>query len=423
VDDRHQARFTELAAEAYVTGICFKTGPPRAVGIELEWVLHHRGAPTRPLTSSDLSLVTSAATVLRHSRLTVEPGGQVELSSEPLADPGECAAALHADIAALTAALQDSGLVLVGTGVDQHRPPRRLLESPRYTAMQAYFDRGGPAGRTMMCSTAAVQINLDAGPEDPTPGQVDVRTRWELLHDLVPVLVAAFGNSPVAAGRPTGLRATRHAIWSGIDPGRTRPVRRAGEDPRTSWARYALDADVLCVRETDADWLVPLGLSFRQWITGRRDLRAPEVADLDYHLTTLFPPVRPRGHLELRCVDAQRTEADWTAAFALVWALVTDPAAADEARAALCPVAADPAAGARAARDGVTDPQLARAALGCFEAGIAGLGRLGFPGLQTVVSDFAERYTDRGRSPADDTLAEFLGAQPATEEAPCPAAV
>lgn len=418
-----QTRFTELAAEAYVTGICFKTGPPRAVGIELEWVLHHRHDPTRPLASADLARVTAAADVLRHSRLTVEPGGQVELSSLPLADPGECAAAMRTDVAALSAVLADSGLILVGTGVDQHRPPRRLLDSPRYTAMQAFFDRAGPAGRTMMCSTAAVQINVDAGPSAPTSGQVDLATRWVLLHELVPVLVGAFGNSPVAAGRPTGLRCTRHAIWSAIDPGRTAPALRPGEDPRTSWARYALDAPVLCVPETEPDWVVPLNLSFRQWIAGRTGLRMPTSDDLDYHLTTLFPPVRPRGHLELRCLDAQRSAADWSAALALVWALVTDPVAADLAREALRPVSADPTAGDRAARDGVRDPQVARAARGCFEAALAGLGRLGLRPEQAALDEFVARYLDHGRNPADDTLAELFGEAIDTEEASCSAVI
>ncbi|MGQ0847470.1 MAG: glutamate-cysteine ligase family protein [Sporichthyaceae bacterium] len=424
MDSQHRARFTELAAEAYVAGVCFKTGPPRAVGIELEWVLHHREDPTRPLSAQDLTLASAAAADLQHSRLTVEPGGQVELSSVPLPDAATCAAAMRSDAAALRAALASCDLVLAGTGVDLHRPPRRLLDSPRYAAMQAYFDASGPAGRTMMCSTAAIQINVDAGPEQPTPGVVDLRTRWALLHEMAPVLVAAFGNSPVAAGRPTGLRSSRHAVWSAIDPARTRSAYRPGEDPRSSWARYALDAPVLCVPGPGPDWSVAAGVPFREWVrSGAFGPVGPE--QTDYHLTTLFPPVRPRGHLELRTIDAQRCDDDWTAAFALVCALVEDPVAADAARAALCAVAADPAAGARAARDGLTDPQVAAAARACFDAAHAALHRAGSTGLATVLSRFVARYLDRGRSPADDTLAEFLGTAPSgsSEEAACPAAV
>ncbi len=423
MDNLQLTRFTELAAEAYVAGICFKTGPPKAVGIELEWVLHHRGDPTRQLTSADVTAASSTAPDLQFSRLTVEPGGQVELSSIPLTDPSALAAAMQTDVAALRTALADLDLVLVGTGIDAHRPPRRLLDSPRYTAMQAFFDRAGPAGRTMMCSTAAIQINVDAGPETPTPGQVDLPTRWALLHELTPVLVAAFANSPVAEGRPTGLRSSRHAVWSAIDHSRTRPATRADADPRRGWARYALDASVLCVTEPEGDWLVPLGLAFRDWIGGVADLRTPGPADLDYHLTTLFPPVRPRGHLELRTIDAQRSDADWTAALALVWALVTDPVAADAARDALCPLAAEPASGARAARDAVSDPQIALAARACFEAASPALARLGCDSLTPVLEDFVARYLDRGRCPADDALAEFLAGGTTSKEAPCSAAV
>ncbi|MGQ0465856.1 MAG: glutamate-cysteine ligase family protein [Sporichthyaceae bacterium] len=402
----------ELAAEAYVAGICFKTGPPRAVGIELEWVLHHAADPTRPLTPADLALVSAVtATIdLQQSRLTLEPGGQVELSSLPLPDVQSCAAAMYSDAAALRTALGGAGFVLVGTGVDAYRPPRRLVDAPRYAAMQAYFDRDNSAGRTMMCSTAAIQINVDAGLEEDLPA------RWALLHELTPVLVAAFANSPVVGGRPVGLRSARHSVWSAIDRARARAAYVPGENPRATWARYALDAPLLCVPNAGSDWAAPAG-TMRNWIRGELDLPPAGPAELDYHLTTLFPPVRPRGHLELRTVDAQRTAADWTAAFAFVDALVSDPVAADTARAALCPVLADPAAGSRAARDGLGDPRLRAAALACFAAASDALSRSGSSCARSVLEDFVERYVDRGRCPADDTLAEFVAGRPlATEE-------
>jgi glutamate--cysteine ligase len=411
-------RFTEVAAETFIPRTCFKTGPPRAVGIELEWLLLDRADPRRPLAPPDLAAVRDLAPGLRHSRLTLEPGGQVELSSFPAPDPATVRDCLALDLAHLRTGVAALGLRLQGQGLDPYRPSRRLLDEPRYVAMERYFDRDGSAGRTMMCRTAAVQINVDAGPDGPAPGQVDLATRWALAHELIPLLVATFANSPLLDGRPTRLRNTRHAIWTAIDPRRTAPAGRPDEDPRESWTRYALEAPVMFVRAEAGPWTVPTGLTFADWLAGHGP-RPAEQDDLAYHLTTLFPPVRPRGHLELRAIDAQRTDADWSAALGLVWALLSDPHAADAAREALAPLADDPGVPARAVRDGLADPLLARAARRCFELAGDACARLRVPGLRADLDGFSERYVARGRCPADDTLAEFL-AQSA-QEVRCPA--
>lgn len=409
------ARFSEVAAETYVASTCFKTGPPRLVGIELEWLLRHRSDPTRPLSPVDLDLARLCADVLRTGRLTVEPGGQLELSSHPFADPVEGLRRIEADTAALRAALEPAGLELVGLGLDPHRLPHRVLDLPRYAAMERYFDRRGPAGRTMMCSTASLQLNLDVGE--------DLHLRWDLLHALLPVLVAAFANSPVTSGPAGGTRSGRAAVWAAVDPARTRPVHTGDpdSDPRAAWAEYALAAPVLCLRADGPDWSAPPGLTFRDWLRGRGPRPATR-SDLEYHLTTLFPPVRPRGHLELRVIDAQRTDADAGAALALVWSLCSDGRAADLAREALAPLPADDAVLARARRAALTDRELAAATTACFEAAVAATGRLGAPGLAPVLESFVERYVERGRCPADDTLdAWAAGTDPREGELACPA--
>ncbi len=410
------ARFSEVAAETYVASTCFKTGPPRLVGIELEWLLRHRADPTRLLSRTDLDLARLAGDVLTTGRLTVEPGGQVELSSDPFSDPAPGLRRISADVAALRAALAPAGLELVGLGLDPYRPPRRLLELPRYAAMEAYFDRSGPAGRSMMCSTAAVQINLDVGEQ--------VSGRWDLLHALQPVLIAAFANSPVATGPDRGTRSGRAAVWAALDGARTQAPSRS-TDPRVAWAEYALAAPVLCIRNEGPDWSAPAGLTFRDWLRGDGPRPATR-ADLDYHLTTLFPPVRPRGHLELRVVDAQRTEADAGAALALTWALCSDPAAGDLALEALERVPADPDVLARARRSALSDGGLATAAQACFAAATSAVGRLGAEGLEPVLESFVDRYVARGRCPADDLLdAWSTGTAVSNDiergEMPCPA--
>ena len=158
-----------------------------------------------------------------------------------------------------------------------------------------------------MCGTASVQVCLDAG--DDSAGESGYRSRWRLLHAIGPVLVAAFANSPLRDGRPTGWRSARQQVWANMDPGRTRaPALAADGDPRDAWAAYALDAELMCVREPGLRRLDRAARADLPRLGARRrlgTLRAPTAEDLDYHLSTLFPPVRPRGHMELRMIDAQ----------------------------------------------------------------------------------------------------------------------
>jgi glutamate--cysteine ligase len=365
--------------------------------------------------------------------LTNEPGGQVELSSAPAAGLGHCVAATGRDLAALRQAIHRAGLCLSGQGLDPLRPPRRVLELPRYAAMEEFFDRAGPWGRLMMCSTASVQVCVDAGGEGP--GWSGFRWRWHLLHAIGPVLVAAFANSPLRGGRPTGWKSTRQAIWARLDPTRTRPPAHAepspgcrpvrawppATDPRSAWVDYALAAEVMCVRRPGArDWSAPAGLTFRDWLRGAGD-RPPTSSDLSYHLSTLFPPVRPRGHLEVRGIDAQPGDG-WMVPLAVTAALLDDPLAAEQAMAVAealwhrpgpgNPGPGDDPAGWHpaspwwlAARHGPAHPALAAASRECFAAAEAALARSGGPAaVRQAVAAFAERYVSRDRCPADDVL-------------------
>ncbi len=455
------AALTESDAEAHVHGICFKTGPPGRVGVELEWLVRDirdpgLRVPVHRINSAVGGLIAPAAlpesvTLPAGSLLTVEPGGQLELSSAPAGNLAECVAAASRDLAALREALRAAGLALDGRGIDPLRPPRRVLDLPRYAAMEEFFDRDGPWGREMMCNTASVQVCLEAGPD--VPGPRGYRARWQLSHAIGPVLVAAFANSPVHRGRPSGWRSTRQAVWTRLDPGRTRPPAGAcrmvpvgrpapadGTDPRSAWASYALDASLMCLRRPGAArWTAPRGLTFRRWLRGAGE-RPPTRDDLTYHLSTLFPPVRPRGHLELRMIDAQPADG-WIVPAAVAWALLDDARAADAALAAteplwhaesrtLRPQPGGAAGGGerglrharprgpedpwlRAARHGPADPALSLASLRCFEAADAALGRAGVPEeIRRAVAAFAERYVLRRRCPADDHLDGGLDHQP-----------
>ncbi|WP_329042314.1 ergothioneine biosynthesis glutamate--cysteine ligase EgtA [Streptomyces sp. NBC_00178] len=400
----------EEEAEDLLRGICFKTGPPRTVGVELEWLIHDREHPEAALSPERLTAAADAvrATPL-DAALTFEPGGQLELSSQPAGSLMACVGTTAADLVSVRDTLGRAGLVLSGLGVDPWQPPRRLLQEPRYAAMEAALDRSGPSGRAMMCTSASVQVCLDAGEEEPGP--LGYGRRWQLAHLLGAVLVAAFANSPFREGRRSGWRSTRQALWTDLDPHRSlAPQSRLG--PRHAWTAHALDTPVMCIREDGAPWGVPVGLTFREWIRGGGP-RPPVRADLDYHLTTLFPPVRPRGHLELRMIDAQSGTDGWLVPLAVTAALFDDPEAAETVYRTVKPLAetAGLAAAPRnplwtaAARDGLSDPELAAAAAACFATALEALPRIGADAhVIDTVAAFDERYTARGRCPADDLV-------------------
>ncbi|GAA2554542.1 ergothioneine biosynthesis glutamate--cysteine ligase EgtA [Streptomyces levis] len=400
----------EAEAEALIHGICFKTGPPRRLGVEVEWLVHDTRAPRVPVTPERLETVYATLRALPlTSALTVEPGGQLELSSAPAASLMECVRTVRDDLDAVRAVLREDGLALVGLGHDPWQEPRRILRQPRYDALEACLDRTGPAGRFMMCTSASVQVCLDAGYDEPGP-QGYVR-RWWLAHHLGAVLLAAFANSPMSGGRPTGWRSTRQLRWTQIGTG------RAGgppltSDPRGAWARHVLDAPVMGVRRDDGPWDVPEAMTFSEW-TRNRIPRAPTREDLEYHVTTLFPPVRPRGHLELRMIDAQPGEDGWIVPLAVTAALFDDPEATETAYRAVKSLAerslGSPAPHnplyQDAARLALTDPELREAADTCFRAALAALPRLGATAHVTdAVAEHLERYVRRGRCPADDLL-------------------
>jgi glutamate--cysteine ligase len=371
-------------AEGYIASICFKTGPPAMVGVELEYTVHASHDPAAPVDLVGLrrALGDHAPPTVhptgphrsldRGGTVTLEPGGQVEISSPPHTSLAALHAAVNADFAQLTGLLDDAGLRPGDTGIDSHRHPRMVLGTPRYDAMATSFARRNGDGRVMMCSTAGLQCCFDAGSVD----------RWHALHEVGPTFVAVFANSRHHAGHDTGWASARMRTWQGMDPMRTAPV-PAGPDPTAAWTRYALRAPLLCVRRRDGPWDAPPGVSFGAWVRGALPF-PPTYDDLDYHLSTLFPPVRPRGYLEVRYLDTQPGPA-WFAPVALLAALLSGDDTIDRAR-ELCA----PAVGrwAEAARCGLADPVIATVAPALFDLAARNLDAAGLPPtLRTEVTD------------------------------------
>ena len=348
----------------YISGICFKTGPPSRVGVELEWFPRDARRPGhQPERERLLRAFADAAELPLSGALTMEPGGQWELSSAPAGSVRDLIAVTDRDLTLLRRSAAEAGLELVGVGREHGHPPSRLIDHPRYVAMEHFFDRDNGSGRVMMCSTASIQVNLDAGTEHDGPD--GYRHRWRLAHQLTPVLTAVF------------CRTDRPAVWAAIDPGRTLAPPQDCPDPRLAYAQYALDAKLMCVQRPDgASWTAPTGLTLREWIkTGVLEPgedRAPTLDDLDYHLTTLFPPVRARGHLELRVLDALPGDL-WRVPTALVTALFHDAQAAEDAWAAL------------------ELTPIRKAAAACFDVALSALGRMDAPeSLTAEVARYAE---------------------------------
>ncbi|AWT57084.1 ergothioneine biosynthesis glutamate--cysteine ligase EgtA [Mycolicibacterium smegmatis] len=379
-------------AAAHIGANSLQDGPIGRVGLEIEAHCFDLSNPTRRPSWDELSAVIADVPPLPGgSRITVEPGGAVELSGPPYDGPLAAVAALQADRAVLRAefARRNLGLVLLGT--DPLRPTRRVNPGARYSAMEQFFTASGTAeaGAAMMTATASVQVNLDAGPRDGWAERV------RLAHALGPTMIAITANSPMLGGQFTGWCSTRQRVWGQLDSARCGPVLGVdGDDPASEWARYALRAPVMLVNSPDA---VPVTnwVPFADWADGRAVLggRRPTEADLDYHLTTLFPPVRPRRWLEIRYLDSV-PDALWPAAVFTLTTLLDDPVAAESAAEATRPVAT---AWDRAARMGLTDRHLHTAALTCVR-----LAAERAPAELEESMTLLMRSVQQRRSPADD---------------------
>ncbi|WP_194815848.1 ergothioneine biosynthesis glutamate--cysteine ligase EgtA [Nocardia sp. XZ_19_385] len=403
---------TRAAAEAYVGGVCFKLGPPTLIGAELEWLtvqgecsasgpaaaprpqLTALAAALGPYAPRSIAPDSPAHALPGGSRVTIEPGGQIELSSAPFATAARLCEQLARDARLLRELLESRAIRTVSLAADADRRPKRLLRLPRYHAMEQSFGGIGPFGKLMMCNTAATQVSVDAGAD-----RAEVAARWKALYVLGPALLAAFACSPFLRGAPAGAWASqRMRTWLRLDYARTRPPAEDWSDPIVSYSRWALDVPLLCVRQPDGDsWAAPPGATFADWLSGALDDeigRRPDLPDLDYHLTTLFPPVRASGHLEIRYLDAQ-PEDSWATPIHAVEALMSSPAVVAEATAL-----AEPLAGCwlDAARCGLADPEIRAIAADLLALAAAHAGNA----ATATELDNASRRCRRGETPTGD---------------------
>jgi len=320
--------------------------------------------------------------------LTFEPGGQLEYSSPACRSPSALLARLRAVIPPLRAAAANEGIELLAAGLDPFNSADAaalLLHTPRYTRMAGYLAAIGPAGARMMRQTAAFQMSLDL---DDEPG-----LRWTVLNAAAPYLVAIFANSPRYEGVSTGCRSTRAEVWRTLDPTRS-GLPWSGEDPVGQYCEFALRAPAILLPEVDGRQR-----PFAEWLR----CASPTLEEWREHLSTLFPEVRPRGHLELRSCDA--VPPQWYAApLALAVGITYDPWAARAAADLLGPPDMDLLR--RAGRVGLADASIRRTAGDLADIAIAGCMHVGpgyfHPADLEQARTFFDQYTRLGRSPADD---------------------
>ncbi|MEX2549006.1 MAG: glutamate-cysteine ligase family protein [Nitriliruptoraceae bacterium] len=336
-------------------------------------------------------------------RTTFEPGGQIEISTCYHERPSDALASAEQATSVLAQALAP-GISLAAAGIDVWAPGTAAQQrtSPRYRAMERYLAARSSEGRTMMCDTCALQLNLDLSVG------TEAAERWSVTNLLAPVATATFASSPSPDGR---TRSGRSLVWQQVDPTRT-GFPPGSTDGNASFAerfeRFVMDADVLLVTDVTGN-VVPgrRGWRFADWMAhGHRRFGWPTAHDLDVHLSTLFPEVRPRGYLEVRSLDA--LPARWRAVPAVLYAGATYDTGA---RARILAVLGEhPRPDAQLLREaatvGLSDPSWCALAVEVWSFALEGASRL-VPGKLRredvkLAEHFLDRFTLRGRSPADE---------------------
>lgn len=360
------------------------------VGLEVEWPVHLiDDAEARPPVGALKAIAAAAHPGSGH--ITIEPGGQIEVSTLPATSLDEALRLLSVDEAAIAANLARVGMRMTVDALDIGRDPTLVLSHPRYPAMKAFYDASGPAGRWMMCNTASLQVNISNDRFAPL-------TRWRVLNLISPVLIAMFANSPGVDSTGRSWVSLRQGIWGTIDAGRTRPV-PTNRPPAEAWMDYALAADVFYLPVegsggAEGTALAP-GFSFAQWMESGHEVGWPTIEDFRYHLSTLFPPVRPRGWLELRVIDALPPKIRNVAA--LTVAVATRREVFGELLSRLPDTSRS---WTTAAQLGLGDPLLADAATVLSDVVRRNVGLVTHdPALVAQLHDFVASYTANGRSP------------------------
>lgn len=235
--------------------------------------------------------------------ISLEPGGQFELSGAPLQTIHDICSETGQHLMEVKQVADQLNLGFLGVGFDPlwRREDIPVMPKGRYNIMRAYMPRKGQLGLDMMLRTSTIQANLDFESE------ADMVMKFRTSLALQPIATALFANSPFTEGRPNGFLSARANVWTDTDPDRTGMLDFVFQDGfgYERYADYALDTPMYFAKrgETYHDLS---GQSFRAFIEGKVDALPGEratIKDWGDHLTTLFPEVRLKQYLEMRGAD------------------------------------------------------------------------------------------------------------------------
>ena len=350
------------------------------------------------------------------ANISLEPGGQFELSGAPLETLHQTAAELDSHLAETAAVADPLGIRFMGLGAApewRHQDMDRMPKG-RYRLMTDYMGRVGTHGTQMMYRTCTVQVNLDFASE------ADMVRKMRVALALQPVATALFASSPFFEGRPNGHRSWRSRIWRGLDDARTGMLPFAFDDGFgfEAYANWVLDVPMYFVYR-NGSYIDARGQSFRDFLAGRLPAlpgEIPTLSDWADHLTTVFPEARLKKYIEMRGADAgsrahlNALPAFWTglmydqSALDAAWDLVKGWSA--ETRQGLRVAASERALQGEAG--GVKLLDIAREALALSRAGLAARARTDAQGRdETHFLDVLDAHAASGRTQADDLLDRF----------------
>jgi glutamate--cysteine ligase len=239
------------------------------------------------------------------AQITLEPGGQIELSGEPCQTIHCTHAEFTRHIRELLEVSERMNVVFLGLGIQPVSAVEEIEWVPkkRYRIMGPYMPKVGTLGQRMMKQTATVQANIDYSDEK------DAMTKFRTGMGLAPLVTAIFANSPITEGRLNGYKSFRGHIWTDTDKARCGLLGFAF-DPGVSFARYveyALDVPMYLIIR-DGKYIDFTGIPFRHFLTRGHMGHVATIEDWDLHLTTLFPEVRIKRYMEVRSADSQPPE-------------------------------------------------------------------------------------------------------------------
>jgi glutamate--cysteine ligase len=352
------------------------------------------------------------------SSITLEPGGQFELSGAAVRNLHETCEEVHDHLAHIREVGDRLGIGFLGIGFS---PLWTLEETPvmpkgRYRIMREYMARTGRLGRDMMFRSATVQVNLDFSSE------ADMVRKFRVSLALQPVVTALFANSPFTEGRPNGYLSWRSALWLDTDPDRTGMLPFVFEEGFgfERYVDYALDVPMYFVCR-GGRYINAAGMSFRDFLRGELPAlpgELPTLRDWEDHLSTIFPEVRLKRFLEMRGADSGpwRTlcalPALWTgllyddSALDAAWDIVRDWSAEDRQK-----LREDVPRLALAAKvRGYTVREIAREILAIARAALDRRGLMGCKGLsESRFLDVLDEIVASGRTHAEELLALYHG--------------